>query len=310
MTTLASPLKRRGGKAKLAPWIISHLPPHESYVEVFAGSAPVLFRKPRPKDKEVYNDFDRLWHNSLTVVRDHPDELADLLDATLYSRSEYDDCRAKIKAWRRGELQILPVELARCHFVDVRQSVGSDGGWSYCRTDGPSRPRLWARLPNELQRFARRLMGVFIDCQDYKDILRAYDDERTTFYLDPPYCGVEKKYYAVNREEGFDHQALRDAVEPLQASVVVSYYKSDYVINLYKGFEVAEKQVSTKIGDVARQDTEILLIRPSAWARQRWRRPRMVDLFPDIHPQTTDAPGEPLVRLPESAALQQRRCAG
>jgi len=46
-----------GSKSRLAPWIISHLPDHNTYVEVFGGSAAVLVHKPESVN-EVYNDID------------------------------------------------------------------------------------------------------------------------------------------------------------------------------------------------------------------------------------------------------------
>ena len=39
---MISPFKRMGGKSKLAPWIVQHLPRHETNVEAFAAAAPVL----------------------------------------------------------------------------------------------------------------------------------------------------------------------------------------------------------------------------------------------------------------------------
>src|SRR5258707_5519593 len=47
-----------GAKTRLAPWIISHFPPHQLYCEPFGGSAAGLLAKERA-ELEVYNDVDR-----------------------------------------------------------------------------------------------------------------------------------------------------------------------------------------------------------------------------------------------------------
>jgi site-specific DNA-adenine methylase len=115
---------------------------------------------------------------------------------------------------------------------------------------------------------------VAIENLDYRPLIAKWDDEWTTFYIDPPYVGVEADYYDENRDDGFDHSGLRDVIENIKGSVVVSYYRSDFVSALYEGFRAVERTVKTNVGQKRRQETEVLFVRRSEWARERSHRPR------------------------------------
>ena len=77
-----------GSKWSLAPWIISHMPPHQTYLEPYFGSGAVFFSK-EPSPLETINDLDGDVVNLFRVIRDRPDELARLVYWTPYSRQEY-----------------------------------------------------------------------------------------------------------------------------------------------------------------------------------------------------------------------------
>ena len=86
-------LKFYGGKndRKIGSWVASQLPPptgNQLYVEPFAGMLGVLLRR-HPAGVEVVNDLDGRIINFWRAVKDAPDELADRIDATPYSRTEY-----------------------------------------------------------------------------------------------------------------------------------------------------------------------------------------------------------------------------
>ncbi|MEK8133142.1 DNA adenine methylase, partial [Paenibacillus filicis] len=46
-----------GSKWSMAEWIISHMPPHEVFVDLYFGSGGIFFNKPR-STIETVNDID------------------------------------------------------------------------------------------------------------------------------------------------------------------------------------------------------------------------------------------------------------
>src|ERR1019366_6851067 len=83
-------VRYHGGKWMLAPWIISHFPPHQIYVEPFGGGGSVLLRKSRCF-AEIYNDLDGEIVNVFRVARDHGPELLRRMELTPFSRVEFFD---------------------------------------------------------------------------------------------------------------------------------------------------------------------------------------------------------------------------
>lgn len=79
-----------GSKWSMADWIIEHMPEHETYLEPFFGSGAVLFNK-APSKIETVNDLDGQVVNLFRVIRDRPEDLAEKIRWTPYSRQEYYD---------------------------------------------------------------------------------------------------------------------------------------------------------------------------------------------------------------------------
>ena len=64
----------RSGKSRLADRIIEKMPVHQTYCEVFAGAAWVLFKKPESK-VEIINDINSDLTNLYRCVKHHLGEL-------------------------------------------------------------------------------------------------------------------------------------------------------------------------------------------------------------------------------------------
>lgn len=82
-----------GGKEALAPRLVSLLPKHDVYCEVFGGSGALLFAK-APSRLEIFNDLDSGVVNFFRVLRNAEQfqELVRALKLTPYAREEYYQC--------------------------------------------------------------------------------------------------------------------------------------------------------------------------------------------------------------------------
>lgn len=84
-------VKYPGSKWRMAKWIIEHFPSNYrnmTYLEPFFGSGSIFFNKDRSRI-ETINDLDSNVYNLFKVVREHPNELAQQISMTPWSREEY-----------------------------------------------------------------------------------------------------------------------------------------------------------------------------------------------------------------------------
>ncbi|MCB0993856.1 MAG: DNA adenine methylase [Acidimicrobiales bacterium] len=239
-----------GGKTRLAPWIVGLLPPHEVYVEPFAGSAAVLFAKP-PVHHEVLNDIDGQVINFYRLLRERPDELEVACRLTPYARDEY-------LAADFDEPGIDDLERARRWWCRSTQGFGQSAngatGWSISTAQSTGRPYQSTARLDRFAAIAERLRHVFIESKPALDIIERFGaDERACLYVDPPYLGDTRMALGQYRHEmqGADeHRALADALHGCRAAVVLSGYASPlYDEDLFAGWHRTERRIGSRHGN-------------------------------------------------------------
>ncbi|GHV89869.1 DNA methyltransferase [Spirochaetia bacterium] len=241
-------LRYHGGKWRIAPWILSYIPPHKVYVELFGGGGSVLLRKPRSYS-ELYNDLDGEIVNLFRVARDRGDELVEKLMLTPYSREEF------IKSY---ESTPDPIEQARRTVARAYMGFGSaaatqgksskggnplTGFRSNTNKAGTTTAHDWANYPEALKGIIERLRGVVIENRNAIEIIPMHDTESTVFYADPPYLPSVRDYGTDYRFEMTeeDHIQLAEKLNQTRGAVLVSGYHSDLYDELYKGWTRREK---------------------------------------------------------------------
>lgn len=270
-------LRYFGGKALLAPWIISHFPPHECYVEPFGGGASVLLQKP-PARYEVYNDGDGSVVNFFRVLRERPDEFLRAVALTPYAREEAERSCDPETDDPDGPLDA--VERARRFYVrswQTRHGAPSRGklGWryeKYCAGTnwGTTVCGQFARL-DHFPDLAARLKAVQIEHDDALRVLARFDGPDTLFYVDPPYVPATRTArwsvdaYAVEMDAD-GHARLAESLRGLRGMVVLSGYDCAQYREAFDAHGWTRRERLARVQS-AEQRLEVLWLSPGTEAR-------------------------------------------
>ncbi|ADJ23002.1 D12 class N6 adenine-specific DNA methyltransferase [Hyphomicrobium denitrificans ATCC 51888] len=277
-------LRYHGGKWRLAPWIISHFPPHRIYVEPYGGAASVLLRKPRAYC-EIYNDLDDEIVSLFRLLRDpaKAERLRDLVAMTPYARAEFEEAygetadefersrRTLVRSWMGHGSSGL-----RGHKTGFR--LGSKREHTTSSID-------WANWPKALPAIVDRLQGVMIEKRPALSLLERHDEPDTLFYVDPPYVFSTRSqkrlggdlYHGYRHEmSDDDHGQLLDCLSSRVGMVVLSGYRSKIYDDALGRWHRIDLQARADRGE---KRTESLWMNEAAVERGAVRQPSMVAMM-------------------------------
>lgn len=261
-------LKYPGAKWRLADWIISYMPPHEGYLEPFFGSGGVFFNKP-PSRVETINDIDGAVVRFFKVCRERPDELAYAISMTPWSRAEF--LESDFHDFAEDDVEMARQFLVRC-WMTFGARARCKTGWRHTTgrqlNCGPNNPRLWRRLPDDIQAAADRLLDAQIENRPAIDLIPIYDGPHLLIYADPPYVmdtrtlnGGQYRYEMTDT----DHEKLLVALNQAQAMILLSGYDCDLYRDMLPDWRMETVKTQAERGAIR---TECLWINPAAMERQ------------------------------------------
>lgn len=242
-----------GSKWGMADEIVALMPPHRSYLEPFFGSGAVLFNKP-PSAIETVNDIDGDIVNFFTVLREQPEELAQRVYLTPYSRDVFDDA---YNDWGTD-----PIDRAHRFVIRSKMSHGFKVNHkSGFKVDVQGREKAycveaWNRIPDNLMKAAIRLKEVQIENRPALDLIRRFNFDNVLIYADPPYLldtrGGKQYRHEMNEQ---DHLDLLAALLQHKGPVILSGYPSEMYDRELKGWSRIDRKSYNQNAD---QRTEVL----------------------------------------------------
>ena len=243
---MKSLLRYPGSKWNLANAIVSLLPEHKSYLEPFFGSGAVLFNK-QSSPIETVNDLNLDVVNLFSMVRDRPEELAEKLLLTPYSRKIYDDAFTEQPADDLERAVNFVIKSFMSHgFRTIEKS-----GW---KNDINGREkayavRHWNDLPAIIQDMTLRLKQVQIENRPALELIKRFDKEDVCMHIDPPYVlsTRTRKQYSFEMEDS-DHIELLDTILDSKAKILISGYDCDLYNSKLKDWQRLEFSATAEKG--------------------------------------------------------------
>jgi DNA adenine methylase len=229
----------QGGKRRLADRLLRLMPPHECYVEAFAGGAALFFLRPAPAKCEVLNDVNGDLVNLYRVVQHHLEEFVRQFKWALSSRQLFQ--------WLQDTPPATLTDIqraARFFYLQQHAFGGKVTGQTFgTSTSGPVVNLL--RIEEQLSAAHLRLAGVTIENCHWLECVRRYDRDHTLHYLDPPYWETAGYGTQWRFEE---YTAMADFARSCKGRVMISLNDHPAIRTAFEGFAIAETELVYAIG--------------------------------------------------------------
>ena len=246
MSKIRPLFKNHGGKHLLADWIVSHFPPdyqNLNYLEPYSGAAGVFFHKLPSAHTETLNDIDLGIMQIFRALRDEPKLFISKIKRIHYTEQTFK--RAK----NRHDFEDY-IDQAVNEFVLRRMSRNGDKqvfSWTE-RTRGgkPSDVNAWETIADYLPEAAKRVHNQFLLNKPALQVIKAFNNEETLIYIDPPYDPTVTKDKVEHEMTLDDHHDLAKALNSHKAKILISGYESTFYKRLYKEWKCSRKSKDKK----------------------------------------------------------------
>lgn len=220
-----SPFRYAGGKFYARKLILEHIIDHAFYIEPFCGGASIFFAKEKCESNWL-NDIDDDLINTLTVIRDFPNVLIDLLKrrptresripAHLVSNVNMNEpipaskelhsfFKNDFKPRNNFEKALRWFYLNRTSYSGIMNFQNMYWGYG---DKYSMRPEYWGR---NILRTSEKLQGVKLTCMDFEQVIDTAPDNALLF-IDPPYFNAAQDKFYQHFFSKSDHFRLRECL--------------------------------------------------------------------------------------------------
>jgi len=226
MKKISSIMCRLGRKRKIQDLILQIIPKSfTTYIEPFIGSGDIyLFLNLDESTKAVINDLDPLISESWKLIKSNPsvdgvhryDKLSDA------EKNKY-----VFNTTHTNPLDKLVKNIARlCGSFSGLVRNSDKKLYNYYKVQ--------SKL-NKIDSISKYMKNTTVLNQDYKTVIKKYDNANAFIYLDPPYENPNSKLY---REEDMDYEEMARFLKNIKGKFLLSINDSPNIRNIFKDFNI------------------------------------------------------------------------
>lgn len=226
-----------GGKFQLSRELITRLPKHTRYIEMFAGGLSMFFRKPKV-EWNVVNDKDNNLVNLYMTIAEEFDAFCEAIGWYIKSRTQHEILKEYISTVEKKD--IPDVKRAARYYYLVKCSFNNNPQGTFSKNSADWNTDVFIK---DLEVSRKELNGICIENLDFRKLVEKYEPKKgDLWYIDPPYfVAAKRKDYYMHTLQHDDHLDLLDIcnkINDADAQFMVSYDDNPNVHELYKNYNI------------------------------------------------------------------------
>jgi len=237
-----TPITYYGGKQKLVKTILQLIPEHNLYCEPFCGGAAVYFAKPK-SGLEVINDLNGHVVTFYRVLKNDFPILRYLIQSTPHSRKAHREAAFILK----NPEVFNEAKVAYAFWVQTNMSFSAKmfGGYAYEKKSNKTVLRTKNKKKGFVKSLMERLDNTDIECNNAISVIKSRDQEKSFFYVDPPYYNSDCGHYKGYTIEDF--RELLTCLESIKGKFLLSSYPSEILSEFTRRNNWYTKEITQKV---------------------------------------------------------------
>ncbi len=236
-----SPIPWMGGKRRLAQQIFKRMPPHQCYVEAFAGGASILFMREEPAKVEVLNDINNDLVNFFRVIKHHLVPFCEQFRWAVVSRKMFEWLK------KTPPETLTDIQRAARFYYLQKMCFGARPSNRTFGTSTTTPPKLnLVRIEEDISEAHARLTRVFIENLSWYDCVRKYDRAHTFVFMDPPYwnlAGYEGEKFGLS-----DYEQIATTMGAMKGKALLSINDHPQIRKIFRGFRYDKVEIEYTVG--------------------------------------------------------------